>query len=259
MLKMFDGAMGTQLQAFGLADKPCPEYAAVTNPDRVTAIHREYIAAGADIIETNTFGANRLKLKDFGLETQVGKIVTAAVRAARGACGRDTLVAGSAGPTGRLIAPLGDCSFDEAAAAYEEQIKALAGAGADYILIETIIDLQEMRAAVLAAKAACRLPIIGQLTLGENGRTVTGSGAAAAAALLEPLGVSVVGLNCSLGPEQLLPLVAELAKETNLPVSVQPNAGLPVIENGRTVFPLSPEDMAAWVPRLVAAGASFVG
>ena len=258
-LKMFDGAMGTQLQALGIADKPCPEYAAVTDAALVTAVHREYVEAGADIIETNTFGANRLKLKNFGLESQVAKIVTAAVRAARAACGQDTLLAGSVGPTGQLVAPLGICSFDETAAAYEEEIKALSAAGVDYILIETILDLQEMRAAVLAAKAVCRLPIVAQLTFDENARTVTGTNVAAAAATLESLGVSVIGMNCSLGPEQLLPLAAKLAEETNLPISVQPNAGLPSIVGGKTVFPLSPAEMAAWTPRLVAAGAVFVG
>ncbi len=259
MLKLFDGAMGTQLQALGIAEKPCPEYASVIAPDDVTGIHETYVAAGADIIETNTFGANRIKLAHFGLEKEVEKIVLASVQAARAACGKDTLVAGAAGPTGRLIQPLGDISFDEVCSAYEEQVKALAKGGVDYILFETIIDIQEMRAAVLAAKAVCDIPIIAQLAFDAGGRTVTGTDAATAAAILEPLGVSVIGANCSLGPEQLLPIIKEMAQATTLPISVQPNAGLPVLENGRTVFPQGPEELALWVPKLVEAGAVFVG
>lgn len=259
MLKMFDGAMGTQLQAFGIADKPCPEYASILQPELVTQIHKNYVDAGADIIETNTFGASRLKLANYGLQDQVQQIITAAVQAARAACGKETLVAGSVGPTGKLIRPLGESSFDEIASTYEEQIKALAAAGVDYILIETILDIQEMRAAVLAAKAVCGLPVIAQLTFEDGGRTVTGTDVEAAAAILQPLGASVIGMNCSLGPEQLLPLVEKLAKATSLPVSVQPNAGLPKLVAGKTIFPLSPEEMAAWVPKLVAAGASILG
>ena len=259
MLKMFDGAMGTQLQNMGIADKPCPEYASVIKPGLVTQIHRSYVDAGADIIETNTFGANRLKLANYGLENQVEKIITASVKAARMATVNGTLVAGSVGPTGKLIVPLGESSFDEIASSYEEQIKYLVAAGVDYVLIETILDIQEMRAAVLAAKAVSNTPVIAQLTFEENGRTVTGTSVESAAAILEPLGASVIGMNCSLGPEQLLPLVKKLAENTSLPISVQPNAGLPHLVGNKTVFPLSPEEMAGWVPKLVDAGASFIG
>lgn len=259
MLKMFEGAMGTQLQELGIANKPCPEYASVISPEFVTKIHKAYIDAGADIIETNTFGASRIKLANYGLEDKVEAIVMAAVNAARAAAGKDTLLAGAVGPTGKLIKPLGEACFDEIADAYYEQIMALAKAGVEYILLETILDIQEMRAAVIAAKTACSIPIIAQLTFEENGRTVTGTDVEAAAAILEPLGVSVIGMNCSLGPEQLLPLVEKLADSTTLPISVQPNAGLPKLIDGKTVFPLSAQEMAAWVPKLVSAGANFIG
>lgn len=259
MLKMFEGAMGTQLQMLGIADKPCPEYASIINADAITDIHKKYIAAGAHFIESNTFGANRIKLANFGLQDKVEEIIAASVKAARNACDKDTLLAGAVGPTGKLIYPLGDISFDEVCSVYEEQIKGLASNGVDYILLETIIDIQEMRAAILAAKSVCNIPIIAQMTFEADKRSVTGTDIVTAATILEPLGVSVIGMNCSLGPEQLLPLVEDLASVTSLPISVQPNAGLPTLVNGETVFPLSPVEMAQWVPKLVAAGANIIG
>ena len=259
MIKIFEGAMGTTLQALGIADQPCPEYASVSHPEAVTEIHRQYAEAGADILECNTFGANPLKLSHFGLAEETEKINAAGVKAARAAFTPGMQLAGNIGPSGRLIAPLGDLGFEEACEAYARQIKALAAAGVDYILFETIIDIQEMRAGVLAAKAVTNLPIICQLTYDAQGRTVTGTDPRTAAAILEPMGISVIGMNCSLGPEQLLPLVKELAQATTLPISVQPNAGLPILRDGKTIFPLSPAEMAAWVPKLAEAGASIIG
>ena len=259
MIKIFEGAMGTTLQALGIADQPCPEYASVSHPEAVTEIHRQYAEAGADILECNTFGANPLKLSHFGLVEETEKINAAGVKAARAALRAGMQLAGNIGPSGRLIAPLGDLGFEEACEAYARQIRALAAAGVDYILFETIIDIQEMRAGVLAAKAVTNLPIICQLTYDAQGRTVTGTDPRTAAAILEPMGISVIGMNCSLGPEQLLPLVKELAQATTLPISVQPNAGLPILRDGKTIFPLSPAEMAAWVPKLAEAGASIIG
>lgn len=259
MLKMFDGAMGTMLQAAGVADKPCPEYASFIAPDVVVAIHKAYIDAGADIIETNTFGANPIKLAEFGLADKTEEINHKAVEIAKTAAGNKTKVAGSVGPLGQLIAPLGELDFDVAVEAYTRQIKALAEAGADYILLETIIDIQEMRAGVLAAKSVCELPIICQMTFEENARTVTGTDVVTMAKTLEAMGASILGMNCSLGPAQLLPLVEELGKNTNLQISVQANAGMPKLVDGKTVFPLSPAEMAAYVPKLVAAGATYIG
>lgn len=258
-LKIFDGAMGTMLQSAGVADKPCPEYANIISPEIVTSIHRQYVEAGSNIIETNTFGANPIKLEHFGLVEQTEEINIAAVAAARKATNSDTKVAGSVGPTGRLIKPLGDLDFDDAFACYARQIKALASAKVDYILIETIIDIQEMRAAVLAAKSVCDIPIICQLSFEENARTVTGTDAQTAAITLEALGASIIGMNCSLGPAELLPIVQAMAKVTSLPISVQANAGLPTLQDGKTVFPLSPEEMGNYVPQLINAGASIIG
>lgn len=251
--------MGTLLQEMGIANQPCPEYASVKYPEEVTLIHKSYVDVGTNILECNTFGASPLKLAQFGLADETEKINIAGVKAARRAANKYTEIAGNIGPSGHLIAPLGDLDFEEACESYARQIRALTSAGVDYILFETIIDLQEMRAGLLAAKAVCNLPIICQLTYDEMGRTVTGTDPITAAAILEPLGASIIGMNCSLGPEQLLPLVRQLALATTLPIVVQPNAGLPIIREGKTLFPLTPSEMGFWAPKLVEAGASIIG
>lgn len=259
MIYIFDGAMGTMLQNAGLPAGYCPELWNVEQPEAITAIHRQYVENGADIIETNTFGANRIKLAHYGLSDQVACLNQAAVQAARAACTPSTKVAGSVGPTGKLISPLGDLSFDDAYQVYFEQISALHQAGVDMILIETIIDIQEMRAALLAAKAATDKPVICQMSYGADGRTVTGTDPETAAITLEAMGADVIGANCSLGPAQLLSVVEKLAKVTSLPISVQPNAGMPQLIDGDTVFPMTPEEMGTWVPKLIEAGASYLG
>jgi 5-methyltetrahydrofolate--homocysteine methyltransferase len=259
MIHIFDGAMGTMLQQAGMPSGYCPEAYNLENPTAITAIHQAYLAAGSTIIETNTFGANRLKLSHYNLQNDVEKINKTAAYLARQAAGTQAKVAGSVGPTGKLIAPLGDLDFEEAYQAFVEQIRALDEGGVDYILIETIIDIQEMRAALLAAKAASTKPVICQLTFGPDGRTVTGTTPAAAANLLEAMGASVIGANCSLGPQQLIPIIQELRDNTTLPISAQPNAGMPELHNGETVFPLNPDAMATYVPALIAAGATYLG
>lgn len=259
MIKVFDGAMGTMLQQAGLAPGACPELWNIENPEAITAIHRLYVESGADIIETNTFGANRIKLEHYGLSDKVRLINTAAVKAARAAAGRDTKIAGSIGPTGKFIAPLGDTSFDYAYEVFYEQISALIEAGVDLIIIETIIDIQEMRAALLAAKAISNTPVICQLSFGSDGRTVTGTDPVTAAKILEAMGADIIGANCSLGPAQLLPIAEKLSSATNCPITIQPNAGMPKLVDGQTVFPMSAEEMASWIPKLAAAGVSYIG
>lgn len=257
MIVVFDGAMGTMLQQAGLEPGTCPELWNVTHPAKITDVHRQYVEAGANIVETNTFGANRLKLSHYGFSHRVAEFNKAAVIAARNA--GQVQVAGSIGPTGKFIAPLGNLSFDEAYEVFLEQARALDSAGVDMFIIETIIDIQEMRAALLAVKTASSKPVICQLSFGADGRTVTGTDPGTAAITLEAMGASVIGANCSLGPAQLLSVVTQLAASTTLPISVQPNAGMPQLVNGETVFPMNDTEMAEWAPKLVAAGASYIG
>lgn len=257
MIQIFDGAMGTMLQQGGLKAGACPELMNVESPDVVRKIHRAYIDAGATIIETNTFGASSLKLAHYGIAARCRELNAAAVKIAKSA--GNAQVAGSIGPTGKFVAPLGDLDFEDAYKIFHEQAQALAEAGADYLIIETCIDIQEMRAALLAAHDACNLPVICQLSYSEDGRTVTGTDPQSAAVILDAMGAAIIGVNCSLGPEQLVPVVKILAENCRVPVSVQPNAGMPYLENGVTKFPMDAKTFGSWAPKLIEAGATYLG
>ncbi len=260
MIHIFDGAMGTMLQAGGLKPGACPELMNIEHPDVVKSIHEAYIKAGSTIIETNTFGASTIKLEHYGLADRMTELNTAAVKIAKSAAGKRAKVAGSMGPTGRFIQPLGDLDFEAAYQVFYEQSQALAAAGVDYFIIETCIDIQEMRAALLAAKeAAPKIPVICQLSYSEDGRTVTGTDPQSAAVILAAMGADIIGVNCSLGPEQLVPIVKTLAENCQVPISVQPNAGMPYLDNGETKFPMGAVEFGTWGRKLVEAGASFLG
>ncbi|MBQ8682874.1 MAG: homocysteine S-methyltransferase family protein [Selenomonadales bacterium] len=261
MIHLFDGATGTMLQAAGMKPGECPELYNITHPEIVLDIHRQYVEAGTTLLHTNTFGANRQKLSAYGLQDRLEEINRAAVRIAKEAAkaGQNVKVVGDLGPTGKFLAPLGELSFDEAYDIYRQQATVLEEAGVDCILIETIIDIQEMRAALLAVKDNTKLPVICQMSYSEDGRTVTGTDPETAAVILDAMGADVIGANCSCGPAQLLPVVEKLYGATTKPISIQPNAGLPRLVDGKTVFPMSPEEMGKWAPKLIAAGATYLG
>jgi len=256
---ILDGAMGTMLQQEGLGRGECPELFNLTHPHIVEAIHSAYIEAGCDIIQTNTFGANRFKLSEYGLEDKVEEINSRAVQIARKAAGDRALVALSAGPTGKLFKPFGDVEFDDLFEAFSAQFRAADKAGADLISIETMTDIAELRAAVIAALSTTRLPVLAHLTFEPDGRTLMGTDPVNAVLILEALGVTAVGANCSGGAVQLLPIIEQMARTTSLFISVEPNAGMPTLVGEETVFPETPEEMARHALALREAGANIIG
>ncbi len=255
-----DGGMGTQLQARGLQPGEIPEEWNLRRPDDVQAVHAAYFAAGSDIVVTNTFGANPAKYHG---EAPLADVISAGVRLARAAAdaagGRPRFVALDVGPTGRLLKPAGDFDFEDAYASFAEQIRLGAVAGADLIVVETMSDVYELKAAVLAAKENCDLPVFATVALGADGKLLTGASPEVVAAVLEGLHVDAIGFNCGLGPDLLLPFAQRMITATNLPVIVKPNAGLPKVVDGETVFLVGPEDFAKDVAGLIRAGAVVVG
>ncbi|MBP3735635.1 MAG: homocysteine S-methyltransferase family protein [Lachnospiraceae bacterium] len=253
-----DGGSGSMLQAWGLRPGELPETWNLTRPDEIAELSRMYFAAGADIVNANTFGANALKYPE-----NLEKIVTEGVRLARrgrAAAGReDGLISVDIGPTGKLLAPLGDLSFDRAAELFGETARFGEKAGADIVFIETMADTYEAKAAVLGAKENTRLPVFLTLTFDAKGKLLTGGDVRTVVAVFEGLGVDALGINCGLGPAQMLPLVRELVREASVPVIVNPNAGLPRTENGKTVYDLDAETFSAYMRQIAEAGAHVIG
>ncbi|ADL12598.1 homocysteine S-methyltransferase family protein [Acetohalobium arabaticum] len=256
---LFDGAMGTQLQQAGLGTDTAPEAWNLENPKAIKKIHKSYLAAGSRVIQTNTFGANCIKLGKYDLEDKVTEINQAAVEIAK-EVQKDGYVAGSIGPLGKLFAPMGTLTFREGVDVFAEQIRALVNAGVDVISFETMNDLQELRAAVVAAKeVTSEVPIIAQMTFDENLRSLSGTNPQIAATVLDSLGADIIGANCSLGPQGLLEVLKALNRTTDKPIIIQPNAGLPEIVDGETVYQQSPEEMAEYIKRFVQEGANIIG
>jgi methionine synthase I (cobalamin-dependent)/5,10-methylenetetrahydrofolate reductase len=262
-ITVFDGAMGTMLYSEGVFINQCYDELNLRAPDLIRKIHRAYTKAGAEIIETNTFGANRLKLVPYGLETQVREINRAgaalAAEAAREA-NRPVLVAGAVGPLGVRIEPFGPTSLDEARTYFKEQLEGLRDGGADVFLLETFSDLHEIEQAIRAARdVAPKIPVIAQMTIGADGLTPFGATPEDVARSLDAWGADIIGLNCSVGPQTILEAIEKMAPHTRKKLSAQPNAGMPRDIGGRSMYMASPEYMATYARHLVQAGARVVG
>lgn len=262
-ITVFDGAMGTMLYAEGVFINQCYDELNLRAPDLVRKIHRAYAKSGAEIIETNTFGANRLKLTPYGLETQVREINRAGAALAREAAGeanRPVLVAGAVGPLGVRIEPFGPTSLDEARGYFREQMEGLRDGGADVFLLETFSDLHEIEQAIRAAReVAPKIPVIAQMTIGVDGLTPFGATPEDIARSLDAWGADIIGLNCSVGPQTILEAIEKMAPITRKKLSAQPNAGMPRDIGGRSMYMASPEYMATYARHLVQAGARVVG
>lgn len=259
-----DGAMGTQLYANGVDFEQCFDALNLTNLALVTEIHRAYITAGADVIETNSFGANRFKLEAFGLADKVAQINSKAMRAAKDArdvMGTPTLIAGAVGPLGVVLEPFGHLSLVEAQDAFAEQIRELHGQGADLLLFETISSLPELECAIAAARSVCDLPIVAQMTFAEDGRTAYGHTPEEVVRRLYALAVDVIGVNCSVGSQRVFRVLEAMhAAEPRALLSGQPNAGWPTERNSRIFYPSTPEYMANYAQRMhSSAGVVLVG
>lgn len=256
---VFDGAMGTMLQEY-LAPGGLPEKLNLTHPEAVAAVHRAYLDAGADVVETNTLNANRIKVEKTG--RTVDEVISAAVGCAKKAInesGKEGYVALSMGSLGVMIEPLGDLPFDEAYDIYAEMARAGERAGADLILIETVSDLHEVKAALMAARRETSLPVAVTFTFFANGKLLTGADVLTSVAVAEALGADIVGLNCGLGPKQMLGLADELAAAASVPILINPNAGLPKLVDGKSMFFVGPEEFSADDAALVAKGAGLIG
>jgi methionine synthase / methylenetetrahydrofolate reductase(NADPH) len=256
---LFDGAMGTVLYSRGVFINRCYDELNLREPDLIRDIHRAYIKAGAELLETNSFGANRVKLAEHGLEAQVREINARAASLAKQVAGDRALVGGAIGPLGIRIEPYGPTSVEEARELFREQVEGLAEGGADFIILETFSDLIEVQQAVRAVRDVCDLPIIAQMTIQEDGGTVYGTTPELLTTRLDAWGADVIGLNCSVGPHTILTAIEQIRPHTTRPLSAQPNAGLPREIHGRKMYMASPEYMAKFTSRLIRAGTKFVG
>jgi methionine synthase / methylenetetrahydrofolate reductase(NADPH) len=257
-----DGAMGTMLYAMGVPANTCFDECNLSSPDLVRKVHEAYIKAGAHIIETNTYGANRFKLRGYDLHDKVAKINIRGAKLAREmreVSGQPVFVAGAVGPLGKPIEPVGLIAAEEARAYFREQIEALLEGGVDLIMLETFRDLEEMKQALIAAREACDLPVVAQMTFSEDGRTQMGNTPAEVVQVLEGLGADVIGSNCSTGPQRLARVVAEMATHATKPLSAQPNAGWPETVNNRIVYVSSPDYMANFARRMWSSGVKILG
>lgn len=258
-LVILDGATGSNLFKLGMPSGVCPEKWILEHKDIMLRLQKEYVRAGSDILYAPTFTCNRIKLKEYGLENEIERmnheLVSISIKAAEG----KALVAGDLTMTGEQLSPMGTMQFEELVEIYKEQIRYLEDAGADLLIVETMLSLQECRAALLAAKETCSLPVMVSLTFQEDGKTLFGTEPAAAVVVLQSLGADAVGVNCSAGPDRMLPIIKEMKKYANIPLIAKPNAGMPRIENGVTEYDMDSEVFVRHMSDLIKAGASIVG
>ena len=260
-LVFLDGATGSNLQKEGMPSGVCPELWITEHPEILKKLQREYADAGANIVYAPTFSANRIKLKEFGLEERVGELNRRLVELSKEAVGDRALVAGDLTMTGEQLFPIGRLDFEELVDIYKEQIGYLAEAGADLLVIETMMSLQETRAALIAAKeTAPKLPVMATMTFEDGGRSLFGTDAVTAAVVLSSLGADAVGANCSTGPDRMAEVIRQMAEVTDVPIIAKPNAGLPQLdENGQTVYGLDAEGFGREMEALWEAGAAVLG
>ncbi len=256
---LLDGATGTNLQKAGMPVGVCPEQWIIEHPEVLTDLQRQYVQAGTNILLAPTFTANRIKLAEYGLESQLVEINRQLVALSKQAAAGEALVAGDLTMTGQQLYPLGDLLFEELVQIYKEQVRVIADAGADLFIVETMMSLQECRAAVLAVRETCDLPVLVSLTYNEDGRTLYGTDPKTAVVVLQSLGADAVGMNCSTGPYDMLGPVKEMAEYATVPILAKPNAGMPQLENGVTIYCMEPEEFAAAGRELVSAGVSVIG
>ena len=253
------GATGTNLQKNGKPAGVCPEQWILENSEIMIKLQENYVAAGTDILYAPTFTANRIKREEYGLADRLEEMNRELIALSKKASNGKALVAADMTMTGRQLYPVGDLMFEELVEVYKEQAKVCASAGADLFVVETMMSLQECRAAVIAIKEVCDLPVMVSLTYNPDGRTLYGTDPATATVVLQSLGADAIGINCSTGPEDMIEPVAKMAEYATIPILAKPNAGLPELENGVTVYKTGPKEFAACGKKLVEAGASIVG
>ena len=256
---ILDGATGTNLMKAGMPIGVCPEKWVMEHPDVLIKLQRDFVEAGSNIVYAPTFTGNRIKLEEYGLEASLEEINTTLVKLSKEAAGDKALVAGDMTMTGKQLFPLGELMFDELVEVYKEQAKVLDAAGVDLFVVETMMSLQECRAAVLAIREVSDLPIMVSLTYNEDGRTLYGTPPETAVVVLQSLGVDVIGINCSTGPMEMVEPVKKMAQYATIPILAKPNAGLPELVDGKTVYRMTPEEFAQAGVALVQAGAAIVG
>lgn len=255
-----DGATGSNLQKRGMPKNVCPEKWILENREIMLGLQTEYVKAGSQIIYAPTFTANRIKLAEYGLSDQIVKINKELIAISKEAANGKAFVAGDLTMTGRQLKPMGDLNFEELITVYKEQIQILTEAGTDLLIIETMLSLQECRAAVIAAKEVCDLPIMVTLTFETDGRTLYGTTPEAAVVVLQNLGVDAVGVNCSAGPDKMIPLITSMKKYATIPIIAKPNAGLPSLDSaGNTVYDMDENTFVGYMKEILTAGANIIG